>query len=90
MAENGYQIIYYAEGETKDVAIRGHNQDGHWVEWRGQSDERGVVRTDDWWWKGPVQIVYSYNNQQHEKNVLVPEFGPGNWAHIYPDGSLFF
>jgi len=67
---NGNQIMFHVKGGTiKYLIIEGTNQNGENVRWVWDTAWRenwqngaNVLTTDNWWWKGTVNLTFYVNN----------------------------
>ncbi|KKS85134.1 MAG: hypothetical protein UV59_C0010G0005 [Candidatus Gottesmanbacteria bacterium GW2011_GWA1_43_11] len=75
---NGQQLRFVCS-LMHEAIIRGYNQNGQRVEWRGSANQ-GTITTWGWWWKGWVRVYYwnRSRNYWYSQPVYVPKFQVGD------------
>ena len=68
---NGQQLRFVCS-LMHEAIIRGYNQNGQRVEWRGSANQ-GTITTWGWWWKGWVRVSYrNPGGNVYSQQVYVP------------------
>lgn len=93
MGSNGQQLWIYLPRHSGKVRVSGKNQNYQQVQWDGVSGEFPFgegdpnriwgVRTDSWWWKGPVQIWWDDSaGTTHTFSSNVPVSQPADYFTV--------
>lgn len=75
MATNGQQIYFSGPYGTGMVHVTGKNQNNIISTWKGTADRDGNIFTENWWFKGKVEITYEVNRTTQTKVANVPGQG---------------
>jgi hypothetical protein len=75
MGQLGQQLQVNVPAGTGQVIVTGLNQAANSAKWTGTADG-SVVKTDNWYWVGQVEITYqdTSDNREYEMTASVPEF----------------
>ena len=76
-ADDGQQVFFHAPRGTSTVSVTGKNQNDVTSTWTGTADEDGNAYTQDWWFKGDVDITYVVNGQSYTKKAYISPSGSG-------------
>ena len=75
MVTNGQQIYFSGPRGTGKVKITGKNQNNILSTWEGTADADGNAFTENWWFKGKVEVEYEVNGTTQNRVYNVPGRG---------------